>query len=675
MGKPVNSVIESLGVYLPPREVSSEEILAGCVEEVRFPLERLTGIANRRMAGDGEFAIHLAEQAVGECLRNSRRSPEDIELLVCCNISRYDGPSQFSYEPATATQIQRRFGLNNALTFDVSNACAGMFTGIYLVDSLIRIGALRCGLVVSGEYITHLTQTAQKEIRGFMDPQLASLTLGDSGAALILEAGDDRGVGFHQIDLYTLADFAELCIAKPTDKEHGGAAMKLDPLRAAELGSEPIVMHVQEMLRRSGRPLESFTHVIPHQTSRTTISEAVSEIARLADCDLSEAMIDNLQDRGNTATTSHFVAVKDQVLSGRIQAGDDTLFFVSGSGMTVGAALYTFDDLPERLCNRADCGNGENRNVRSDSPSRRSPALPSGAAIRMESLGLALGEDGGRDADTRELAARAAEECFARSAYDRRQIDVLIYVGVYRTEFIAEPAAAALAALDLKANHRRKSHDDPRTLAFDVLNGACGMLTAQRLAAGLIQAGRAEAVMILAAECPPEVGEDSDWALQPAAAGSAVILDRSPHPASGFSRFYNRSFTEHLDASQVFGTWDAQRPHVVRRRAEDWEDRCLRCVEETVSECLDQEGQTISDLELVIPPQISPGFVQRCGEMLGVEKRRIVDVAQTDADLFTSSSIHALAAIRQNQLAQPGDRALIIEVGSGLQATCTIYTY
>ena len=674
MEQPVNSVIESLGVYLPPREVSSEEILAGCVEGVRFPLEKMTGIATRRMAGDSEFAIDLAEHAIRECLQNSRRSPEEIELLVCCNISRYDGPRQFSYEPSTAIQLRHRFGMSRALTFDVSNACAGMFTGVYLVDSLIRTGALRCGMIVSGEYITHLTQTAQKEIRGFMDPQLASLTLGDAGAALILEAGEDRAVGFHQIDLYTISEFAELCIAKPTDKEHGGAAMKMDPLQAAELGAQPIIMHVQELLRLSGRSLDSFAHVIPHQTSRMTITEALSEITRLTGCDLSHAMIDNLTGRGNTATTSHFVAVKDQVLGGRIKPGDDTLFFVSGSGMTVGAALYTFDDLPERLCSGPSIASSEQSFDPAETPRGPNLAESKGAAIRIESLGVAHHEGGG-GADTRALAARAAEDCFSRSSYERRQIDVLIYVGIYRTDLIAEPAAAAFAALDLNMNRKRESHEDPTTFAFDALNGPCGVLTAQQLAVSLIRAGRADAVMILAAECPPLVGADSDFASPPAPVGSAVILDRSPDPSAGFSRFYNRCFTEHLDAAKVVGSWGAQRPYLVWKRTPDWEDRCLRCLQQTVDECLEQEGASISEMRFVIPPQFSSGFVDRCAKMLGVEAQRMVDVTQPNADLFTSSSLHALDAVRRNQSVQPGDRTLIMNVGAGIQAACTIYTF
>src|SRR4029078_5333412 len=59
-----NSKIESLGVYLPPKVVSTAEVLAGCTKKITFPLERLTGIKNRHMidTSKGESAIHLAKK-------------------------------------------------------------------------------------------------------------------------------------------------------------------------------------------------------------------------------------------------------------------------------------------------------------------------------------------------------------------------------------------------------------------------------------------------------------------------------------------------------------------------------------------------------------------------------------------------------------------------------------
>lgn len=198
MTKPrVNSIIESLGVYLPPKAVSTDDVLRGCKTKIRFPLEHLTGIRSRRMAGEDEFAIDLAKKATIDCLNNSKYRPQDIDLLICCNISRYDGSDfRFSFEPNTSIKLQHYFGFDNALAFDITNACAGMFTAVLIIDAFIKAGRIQAGLAVSGEYISHLTLTAQKEITKYMDPRLACLTLGDAGAAIVLEKAPDDTVGF-----------------------------------------------------------------------------------------------------------------------------------------------------------------------------------------------------------------------------------------------------------------------------------------------------------------------------------------------------------------------------------------------------------------------------------------------------------------------------------------------
>jgi len=59
-----NSLIESMGVYLPPKIVSTAEVRRACKHPISLPLERLTGIRNRCMAGDDTFSIDLAKQAL-----------------------------------------------------------------------------------------------------------------------------------------------------------------------------------------------------------------------------------------------------------------------------------------------------------------------------------------------------------------------------------------------------------------------------------------------------------------------------------------------------------------------------------------------------------------------------------------------------------------------------------
>src|SRR5262249_54834661 len=100
-----NTVIESLGVYLPPAGMTTGEVLDGCVNPVKLPFEQLTGIRSRRVAGDTEFAIDLARNALADCLDRSAFRPADIDLLICCSISRYDAPGSFAFEPSTAARL------------------------------------------------------------------------------------------------------------------------------------------------------------------------------------------------------------------------------------------------------------------------------------------------------------------------------------------------------------------------------------------------------------------------------------------------------------------------------------------------------------------------------------------------------------------------------------------
>src|SRR4029077_17661090 len=144
-------------------------------------------------------------------------------------------------EPATALKLRHELGLSKALAFDVTNACAGIFTALVIVQSLLATGAIKNALVVSGEHITHLVRTAQLEIENFRDPRLACLTLGDAGVALVLERSRNGEAGFDAITLETLGEHSSLCIGKQTDRSHGGAIMLTESGMLARIAIEESV--------------------------------------------------------------------------------------------------------------------------------------------------------------------------------------------------------------------------------------------------------------------------------------------------------------------------------------------------------------------------------------------------------------------------------------------------
>ncbi len=665
------TVIESLGVYLPPGRLSTAEVLRGCRRPVRFPLERMTGIESRPVAGDGEFSLDLAKQAISRCLAASKYRPDDVDLLISASISRLDGPGfAISYEPSTALSLKAHFGFGRAWAFDLRSACSGMFAAMAIVDALIQEGAIDRALVVSGEYITHLTATAQKEIEELLDRRLACLTLGDSGAAVLLEASATPGAGFAALDLRTLGGYARCCVAGPSEREHGGAIMLTDALELTDAAARHGSEHALRTLERAGWPSDAFDHLIVHQTSRTALNGAVSAINRRLGrraCHPGNTL-DNLARRGNTATTTHLVALADGIESGRIRSGDRVVFAISGSGLTLGTALYTLDDLPRRL---TASGPREPAGERAAGP----PPPPAAAAgIRIAGVGIAPLAAAPGGGDTTAMLESAAIDCLERCRRRRDEIDLLIYAGTYRSRFVAEPAIAALLAGALGIHPTSAPAEGQGILAFDVFNGGAGVLDACRVAAGMIRAGRAAAALVVAAETENNAADFPEDLLGIAETGSALLLE----PATGHERFgasLSRAFPEHADAFVSHWTHREGKPYLRFTRAADLERRYLAAIVETAGELLRRERIEPARISRVFPPQISSTFIAALSRAMDLPRDRFVDAVGDGRDLFTSSLPYALRHARDHGLVRPGDLGLIVTAGSGIQVGCALYHF
>jgi amino acid adenylation domain-containing protein len=712
-----NTIIESIGVYLPPKVVTTKEVLQNCNQPINFPLEQFTGIHSRRMAGETEFAIDLAKKAVANCLANSRYKPEDIDLLICSNISRCDGPQvRVSFEPSTSVRLKHHFGFENAFVFDISNACTGMFTAVWIIDAFLKAGLIRRGMVVSGEYITHLTQTAQKEIESYMDSRLACLTVGDAGAAMILEQSPNKNVGFHEIDLYTLGRYYNYCIAKASDKEHGGAIMYTDAVRVASLNIQQAISHAVYTLERAEWSPEAFQHIIMHQTSKMSLNDAAREINRVFGREVctQDNVIYNLAERGNTASTTHVVALLDYILSNKIKSGDNVVFGITGSGATIGTALYTFDDLPDRMRRNAlrhhgndtvgelpkkdgrsnvvgasaklaeqrrslgDCVSIPRPSPQRSEAERVSILRPAGKGnsprIRVESIGtLPKGTQVKRE--TLELVRVAAENCLAQSSYSRSDIDLLIYAGVYRDEILCEPAIAAIIAGLVKINDSIETQQEKKTFAFDLFNGTVGFLNACQVASGMIQAKKIKRAMVVASEIENNAQAFPTELLGVSETGSAVILDESADGRTGFGNIVCKYFTDYLEAFSSYTQQRNGKTYMHFEKDPDLETYYLHCIRDAVRELLSLEQLDLAQVSVILPPQISAQFIARLSEALNISRDKFVDIAHPGNDLYTSSLPYTLQHVREQKLVQPGDVGLIITAGSGIQVGCATYYF
>ncbi len=345
-GLPYASRFESIGLRLPEQRLTTRELLESMAHHPHIDLEALTGIRERRVCSEGEDSFTLAVAAARDCLAHSRHRPADIEMLISASISKCKGGLRQQLEPPLSLGIKQEIGAGTARSFDLSNACAGMLTGVFILNDFIRRGAIRCGMVASGEYISSLDRNAARQIRSILSSQLASLTLGDAGAAVILERAPEGNPGITFAGFTTLAEHSRLCIGIPA-KAGPGAALFTKARAIHRVAIEDSPPLLADALEETGLSLADVDYVIPHQTSARAIRQGTREItARLGM--LPKSVVDNIAERGNTASTTHFVALYEYLEAGRFKPGDEILLLSHASGLEAGIVIFRMDELVER---------------------------------------------------------------------------------------------------------------------------------------------------------------------------------------------------------------------------------------------------------------------------------------------------------------------------------------
>ena len=137
---PFAARFESVGAVVPEQRLSTRDLMARVKTRVRVDLEGITGIRSRRVCTEGEDSYTLSVEAALECLRHSAHEAADLEMIICCSISKFKDGLNFLYEPPLSLYVKEAIGARNAVAFDIANACAGMLTGVFIVNDFIRRG-------------------------------------------------------------------------------------------------------------------------------------------------------------------------------------------------------------------------------------------------------------------------------------------------------------------------------------------------------------------------------------------------------------------------------------------------------------------------------------------------------------------------------------------------------
>ncbi|MCU1643516.1 MAG: 3-oxoacyl-ACP synthase [Nocardia sp.] len=345
-----HSRFESIGAYLPSKRVTTEELVSQLKETPGFDLEKITGVKERRFRDttpeNHEDSYILAMNAAQDCLSRSQYAAADLDVIISTSITRSKGTKMYM-QPSFAGALARDLGARaDTISFDLSNACAGMMTGTYILDRMIRSGAVKRGMVVSGEAITPIAETAVEEITEKYDLQFASLTVGDSGAAVIIDEAVDDNDKIHYIELTTASEFSHLCLGMPSEKSQG-VSLYTDNRKMHNESRFLLWTDTQgNFMADRGTTFEDegFDYIIHHQFGAGAIPFMNAIAAREFGAPMPPDL-NVIEKYGNTSTTSHFIVLHDQLSQQNIASGSKVLMVPAASGVVGGFLSTTISSL------------------------------------------------------------------------------------------------------------------------------------------------------------------------------------------------------------------------------------------------------------------------------------------------------------------------------------------
>jgi 3-oxoacyl-[acyl-carrier-protein] synthase-3 len=339
--------IRAVGVHLPERVVDNEELVRAVTAPPAIKavlpalIRRMTGCRTRHYAAPGTSPSDLAVHAVRQALSRGGLAPEEIDTLI------FASTDMDTLEPATANIVQQKLGIRVVNSFDVSNACNSFLQALNVATNLIAAGSAERVLICSGEIGSYVCNRTVKSMAD-LDIKLGGLTLGDGGAAMIVEPANGDGGGITEINLKNLGEHWELChVPETTDWRqraggviHGWFYLKMSAL--ANVAKENTEQYFEEYrnYRRAAHGEDekalyaNLDLVVPHQISRRFVEWITRSIAPNQ---LHKVAI-TAHHYGNTASTAIPLALDRLIQEKRtdIGSGHSAMFYGAASGFSIG---------------------------------------------------------------------------------------------------------------------------------------------------------------------------------------------------------------------------------------------------------------------------------------------------------------------------------------------------
>lgn len=327
--------------WLPPNALTNDELAERFQTSAWSAPQilRKTGVRVRHTAGDLN-ASDLAVEAGRRFFDEHGVSPNDIDfLLLCCQI-----PDHFT--PSTVCMVQDRLGIpTSAGSLRIDFGCSGYIYGLLTAKGLIASGEAKNVLFITSEIHTRFVNARDR----------ANLViLGDGASATLIREDDLRRIGRFSLGtdgsgarhLMIPAGAAAIPKSDETSVEREDENGNVTSLEDVNMNGVEVFSFtrrvvpelVRETLARNSLSMEDVDVFILHQANKM-ILDMMRDKLRIP----KEKFVIDLEETGNTASSSIPIAIKRAMENGRssIRPGAKVFLAGFGVGFSWGAVVVT----------------------------------------------------------------------------------------------------------------------------------------------------------------------------------------------------------------------------------------------------------------------------------------------------------------------------------------------
>lgn len=330
--------IKAISYYLPKGCLGNNELLEDFPEWDAEKVSKKVGIQIRHVSGPSETATDMGEMAAKKMFAEYNIDPQTIDFLIFCTQS----PDYFM--PSSACILQKRLEITTHCgAFDFDLGCSGCIYGMAIAKSLIAADVAHNILLITSETLTKYLHRSDKSNRSiFGDGAAACLITKEKGLFEIgeFELGTD-GSGAENL-IVKSGGFRQKEKTNSSSIDSDGHIRRDDYLYMNGSAIFNFTLNIvpnliDKILNKNSMHLEDIDYYIFHQANKFMLS-SLRKICFLP----KDKFYINLENTGNTVSSTILIAIKDCLNSDIIKPGMSIMISGFGVGLSWGGTVLKY---------------------------------------------------------------------------------------------------------------------------------------------------------------------------------------------------------------------------------------------------------------------------------------------------------------------------------------------